>query len=157
MQILTLGPLKLIGLTVTAGWDALWTEMPQAWRSLFARGHEIPNRVALPYMDVSLEQRDGVYTQLLAAEVSALAPVPDGMVALEIPEQTYLAYRHAGALPEIASAFGAMYDWAEQNGVALDAFKLDIGYLPDGTEPCHDLFIRVASPSSGSPSSISQG
>lgn len=37
-----------------------------------------------------------------------------------------------------------MYDWAEENGLSPDDFKIDIGYTLDGNESAHELFVRIS-------------
>lgn len=134
----------VVGLKVEASWDALWTEMPKAWRTLFARADELADRLDDVFVDVSLAQQDGRYTQLVGAEVRTAKQIPDGMVAVSIPAQRYVAARHVGPLQGIAESFGALYAWAERHGHPVDAFKLDVGYRPDGRETEHMLFVRLA-------------
>jgi predicted transcriptional regulator YdeE len=83
-------------------------------------------------MDICLERQDGMYTQLICAEVNRTDTVPDGMVAVEIPAHEYVHLRHDGSLAEIAGSFASMYAWAEQHGIPADNFKIDAGYLPNG-------------------------
>lgn len=145
VQLVERHAIKVVGIKVVAPWKDLWTEVPKAWSVLRARSGEIRSRVSDVFMDVSLDETSGTYTQLVSAEVSSLEGVPDAMVALEIPAGRYLHLRHEGALDEIPGSFGRMFDWAEQEGLRADAFKLDEGYTQGGAEREHDLYVRVAS------------
>lgn len=144
MEIVERGPFHVVGIEVVAPWSELWMEVPKAWSILRARAAEIPGRTGEVFVDVSVEEREGVYRQVVGAEVGAVGDVPDGMVAIEIPAQRYLHYRHEGTLEAIAESFGKMYAWGREHGVVLDAFKLDVGYTRSGEDDGHDLYVRVA-------------
>lgn len=144
MEIVRRSALKVVGLPVHATWEQLWIDMPNAWREFFSRCDGIANRIADSFIDVTLAQHGGRYHQLIAAEVSAIDRLPEGMTALEIPAQNYLHHRHEGPLHAVASSFGAMLDWARRNGCALDEFKLDFGYTRAGTETSHELYVKVS-------------
>jgi predicted transcriptional regulator YdeE len=149
MEIVRLPAFSVIGIRVEADWDGLWKIMPDAWRALYSLCDEIPNRVDDVLMDIALDKRGDTYVQLIGAEVSAVEIVPDGMEAVEIAAQSYVHYRHNGSLPEIATSFGRIYEWAAQNGVHVDDFKLDIGYSPEDETYPHDLYVRVKDGSEG--------
>ena len=144
MQIVEKPELRVIGLEVTAPWEALWTVMPNAWEVFFHRRHEIAGLLSAINMDISIEQRDGVCVQLIATEVDETATPPQGMRLLQVPAQRYLHHWHTGSLAGIALSFGAMYEWAAAEGLVADQFKLDMGYTARGQETEHDLFIRLA-------------
>lgn len=144
MTIVEQEALQVIGIEVVAPWRELWTEVPKAWRELRARSGEIACRTSEVFLDVSVEERGGVYRQVVGAAVSTVERVPEGMVALEIPAQRYLHYRHEGTLEAIAESFGKMYEWGREQGHELGAFKLDVGYTLEGDEREHDLYIQVA-------------
>lgn len=143
VEIVEKGPVRVVGIEVNAPWRELWTEVPKAWQLLRARAGEIAHRSGEVFLDVSVEVRDGVYRQIVGAEVSAIERVPEGMVGLEIPAQRYLRYRHEGTLEAIAESFAKMYAWGRERGHALDEFKLDVGYTLEGGERTHDLYVRV--------------
>lgn len=145
MEIVEKGPLKVVGIEVVASWRDLWTEAPRAWEQLRARAGEIRNRTGEVFLDVSLEQNEGIYRQVVGAEVNSLEVVPAGMVGVEIPAHRYIRYRHQGTLEEIAESFGRIYEWASENGHEADSFKLDEGYTLTGDEREHDLYVRIGS------------
>jgi len=143
VRIVEKGAFQVIGIEVVAPWRDLWTEVPRAWQQLRARVVEIAHRTSEVLLDVSVEERAGVYRQVVGAEVSTLEFVPEGMVGLEVPAQRYLHFRHEGPLEAIAESFGAMYAWGREQGHRLGAFKLDLGYTHEGGESEHDLYVVV--------------
>lgn len=143
MQSVEKAGFTIVGVQVIAEWDQLWTAVPQAWQQFIARVDEVENRTGTTFVDVSLDKQKGVYTQVVGVEVSEATNVPAGMVAVDIPTQTYLHEHHHGGLPDIASTFERIYTWAEENGCAVDDFKLDIGYTASMQEQDHDLYVRI--------------
>ena len=144
MEIVQFGPLTVVGSKVTADWKGLWVEMPKAWRAFLARRNEIKHRASDRFVDISLSEEEGEYNQLIGAEVSAVEDIPADMIAVEIPAQKYVHEHHMGPAAEIAATFGKMYAWARENHLAVDTFKVDIGYTFDGKESEHDLYVRIA-------------
>jgi len=144
MEIVELGPLKVVGIEVVAPWTELWTAVPRAWETLRARAGEIHHRTSDVFVDVSVEERAGTYRQLVGAEVNSLEHIPEGMTGLEIPARRYLHFRHEGPLEAIAASFGEMYAWGTEHARTLDALKLDFGYNQQGTESGHDLYVGSA-------------
>ena len=145
MEIVRKSALKVVGLPVHAPSDQRWIEMPKAWKTFFARSDDIAHRVGETFIDITLGRREGVSDELLCSEVSEIGRVPEEMIALEIPAQSYLHHRAAGPAHSIASAHGEMLAWARANGCSLDEFKLDFGYTKDGSENEHELYVKVLS------------
>ncbi len=133
----------IVGLEVEAEWQALWTELPEAWDRFRSRAHEIEHRAGNVYVDVSLGVEDDVYIQLVGAEVEEVGEVPEGMTALEVPAATYVHHNHIGPPAGIPDSFELMYGWAEDEEIPLGDFKLDFGHTPAGDEEEHHLYIRV--------------
>jgi predicted transcriptional regulator YdeE len=138
-----LSAFHVVGLQVSATWKDLWVVMPEKWKEFIARHEEIPNRKADPFLDISLDKQGPQYIQMICSEVSETSGIPDGMVGLTIPSQKYVHYRHVGPAAGIAESFGLMYDWAKENGITVDGFKVDKGYAKEGKENEHDLYIRM--------------
>ena len=143
MELVYKDAFKVVGMVVEADWEGLWDKMPLAWKQFLARHEEIEQRIDDRFMDISLREEDGMYKQLIGAEVAALEDVPEGMVGMEIPRQRYLYHRHLGWVEEITYTFERMYDWAKENRVRAGSFKIDTGYTLEGGEQEHDLYIRV--------------
>ncbi len=143
MEVVHRDRMLIVGLEVKAEWQALWTEMPEAWEELRARADEIENQAGDVYVDVTVEVEDDIYTQLVGAEVDEAGAVPDGMTLHEVPAATYIHHRHIGPPAGIPDTFGLMYDWADEQDLPAGDFKLDMGYTPAGDEKEHHLYIRV--------------
>lgn len=143
MQIVKKAGFKVVGVQVSARWNQLWELMPDAWDDFVTRCADIKHRVSHAFMDVTLRRRDDEFTQLICCEVTDFDDVPPGMVALEIPPQEYIHLRHDGPIARITAAFGDMHDWAYARDYTLDDFKFDAGYVTDGSEHEHDLYVRV--------------
>lgn len=143
MKVVTLPKITLIGIEVKAHWKELHQKMPEAWEQLFTRKEELTNRTTDTYTEISVNVKDEIYTQIVGSEVKAGQPVPAGMTSLQIPKQSYLHFHHNGQLTEITGSFGKMYQWAENNHLAADEFKIDRGYLPGLPDSPHDLYIKI--------------
>lgn len=141
MEIRQLETFKLVGIKVEADWRHLATEMPAAWQVIRARQTEIKDRVDNDFLDVCLQKQGEIYTQFVSVEVSHFASIPEGMSAIEIPACQYIYHLHTRSEDQIAATFGAMYAWAQQNGIAVDEFKID--RTSSNTQAEHHLFIRV--------------
>jgi len=143
MDLMEREGLTVVGLPVETRWDALWVEVPKAWKRLLERHDEIESRASDIFVGVSLAKIGSVHHELVGAEVSSLGCVPEGMLAVEIPAQRYVNAIHDGPAIEIADTFGQMHGWARQRGLFLGAFKLDFGYTEAGGERSHDLFVGL--------------
>lgn len=143
MKIINKDGFAVVGIKVEAEWKELHTKMAESWQQFKERLDEVEDRKNDEMMDISLNESEGVYTQLIGVEVPAEAEVPDGMTKIIIPPKKYVWYQHPGELTKIGESFGKMYEWAEQQGIEIGDFKLDIGYRKDNSEKMHDLFIQV--------------
>lgn len=143
MEIVEKTAFKVVGIKVTADWEKLHIEMPKAWRRFISKIEDIPQRKTDVMMDISLEKSGHLYTQLICVEVNRYEPTPEGMIGLHIPAQKYIHHQHAGSVYDIAASFGKMYQWAKTNGYRAGDFKLDMGYLADGSEDTHELHIKI--------------
>lgn len=134
-----------VGLLVEAEWEGLWTEMPRAWRELFAREGEIGEHADTlgPFIDISIGRDDKVYRELAGVVVGRCETLPEGMFAVTVPENRYLSRVHDGPLSHIAESFGAIYAHAQERGIAAADLKLDMGYGPGETSGRHELFVAV--------------
>lgn len=143
MEIIEKAGFAVIGLKVQAKWDDLHEEMPKVWQEFRERLEEVSGRKSDVMMDISLEESDGIYTQLIGVEVEKDADVPDGMTMVIVPSQKYVHYKHEGDVANIAESFGKMYDWAGKQEIDVSDLKLDIGYRKDGSETTHELYVKV--------------
>ncbi|MCD7058752.1 GyrI-like domain-containing protein [Pelagibacterium xiamenense] len=139
------GPMRFLGIVVTAHWQDLGTAVPAGWKALFARHGDI-EAVATglgDYAEISLGEDGGVYTELLCLQVQSLARIPEGMVDIRLPENTWLKTVHDGPLAGIADGFGAILDHAQATGVTASQLKLDTGYAPGLPAGRHELLIAL--------------
>jgi predicted transcriptional regulator YdeE len=144
MNIVTKPSFYVIGKKVSCTWERLGTEMPSAWNEVLSRKSEFENRVSPYILDICLHLRDGVFTQLIGAEVSRLSSIPAGFEGVQIPEQTYIYTKHTGSVMEIANSFGEMIDWAKENNHTIDPDDFKIQNTPDGIdEEGYDLYLKI--------------
>lgn len=143
MEIVEKGGFKAVGLQVLAEWEQLYTKMPEKWEIFKENVHKINHRTGNTMMDISRSEEGGVYVQLICVQVEKFEDVPPEMTTLSVPTQKYIHHRHEGDIGKIAASFGSIYEWAEKQGVNTGIFKIDAGYLPDGSEEYHDLFVKI--------------
>lgn len=144
MKIVDLPPTTVVGLEVRGSLRALWRALPRAWDELFSRAGELGGGHDASYVDVSLEEVDGIYRQVVGREVETPIRVPEGMVVLELPAKRCVHARHEGSVTRIAETFEAMYFWALRQGIVVGDFRLDRGYRPGFHEKVHDLYMEIA-------------
>ncbi|MGC4089471.1 MAG: GyrI-like domain-containing protein [Polyangiaceae bacterium] len=117
-------PLVLVGLrtlfySVDSEKNNIGEQLPPLWAALLQRLHEIPNSVrGVCYGIVQQEKADSDRLEYHAAiEVSAVATLPPGMVALEVPGGTYARFEHRGPAPRIDHTVSYAYaSWLPQSG-----------------------------------------
>lgn len=135
----------LVGLEVVAHWRDLPREVPLAWERLFACERAIAAAGEIEtFVELSLGATDGIYTEILAAQVHALAFVPEGLIRIDLPENRYLHRPHEGPLEEIAAGFGALLEYARREEISVSDVKLDTGYARGLTAGRHDLHVGLA-------------
>lgn len=139
------GPMRYVGYRVTAHWRDLGKAVPEGWASLFARRAEIEAAATGlgDYAEISLGAENGVYTELVCVAVETLTHVPEGLVDIEVPENTWLKRVHDGPLAGIAEGFGAILECAQAKGLSASELKLDTGYQPGLPAGRHELFIAL--------------
>lgn len=147
MEIRDLDEIKVVGIPVKGGFEDLYTEVPRAWQNLLQKASDIPHRVNNTYMDITLMKEEDQYTQLVGAEVKGFPEEQkDDLEYVTIPAQTYLHHKHEAPLKQIANTYGKIYEYARNNGLNADEFKIDRGYTTDDKEHPHDLYVRIEKP-----------
>ena len=145
IETITLPPLTVIGILVEAHWNELHTAVPAAWTRLFDSGLEpVAGGVRDGFVEVSISREHGFYRELVGIVAESHMLVPQRMVRLDIPSNTYLTIDHDGPLVGIAQGFGALYDHASANGLEATDFKLDFGYQPGLPAGRHQLHVGLA-------------
>ncbi len=143
MQIIEKPGFMAVGVKVQGDFETLQEIMPAAWEDFYKSAKEIKHKLNEVYMDICLQEVEGVYTQFICAEVSSFEEIPVGMTYLEISEDKYLHYIHTADIMEIAASFEEMYSYSEARGYTADSFKIDYGYKEGSTETEHELYLRV--------------
>ena len=131
--------LVIIGILVEAPWQDLSTEVPAAWRELFAA-----ETGATAFLEASLSVEDGIYREIVGYLAARKSDVPDGMTKVVIPAQRYLRLVHDGPLATIAEGFGRLLAHAKAAGLGATDMKLDFGYLPGLPDGRHELHVALA-------------
>ena len=111
-------------------------------------GDAIPNRIdsdlyfAL-YTHYESDQT-GTYSAIIAAEVSDLSAVPDGMVALDIPTAQYLVFTVHGALPNaLTRTWKEIWNYFASNKVYQRAYTTDFEVYDQAFPDQVEIYIAI--------------
>ena len=123
-QIYEQPSLLLVGLrtlfySVDSEKNNIGEQLPPLWAAFISRLDEIQNRVAgVCYGVVRQERADSDRLEYHAAiEVTAAAPLPEGMVSLQVPASTYARFEHRGPAPRVDHTVSYAYaSWLPQSG-----------------------------------------
>lgn len=91
-------------------------EIPQLWFKLGPRMNEIKHRIGPAYgvMD-NYNEESGEFDYVAGIEVDSAADIPEGMVSIDVPEQTYAVF--TSTLPTLVETFQHAYKtWLPQSG-----------------------------------------
>ncbi|WP_252183368.1 GyrI-like domain-containing protein [Rossellomorea vietnamensis] len=111
--------IKLVGFRVLCPGDQYIKEIPKASLGLENRRSEISHitnsnrQIGAFRVEESTEDEDGYW---VCMEVSAFKDVPEDMVTLTVPAQSYAVYRHQGSNREIVKAYEDLHKWIETSG-----------------------------------------
>lgn len=131
MRVTKLSEMKLVGLRVVCDGDQYVRAIPKAANLLKSRLSEI-KEVLSPVRLVGVfiagdysEAEDGYW---VCVEVKDVVEVPEGMVSVMIPEQTYAVIRHTGPNHEIRQTYETLHTWMRENEYErkLRAWHLEI-------------------------------
>lgn len=155
-RLVEMPTIHVVGVRVTARFQDLFTAVPAAWREVFARADELRFRLDDGFVDCSLGEQGGVYTELIGVRAPTGAKPPAGFEAVTLPAATWAVLEHRGPLAAITGSFGELERWIAElpalddgRRYSHDGVKLDVGYRPDGSETAPDgaghlLHARVA-------------
>ncbi|WP_240189943.1 GyrI-like domain-containing protein [Bacillus sp. P14.5] len=111
--------IKLAGLRVLCPGDQYIKEIPKASLRLENRMSEI-SHIANPHRQIgafkveeSTEAEDGYW---VCVEVTAFEDVPEDMVTLTVPAQSYAVYHHQGSNKDIMQSYGYLHKWIDASG-----------------------------------------
>src|SRR5690606_13695216 len=78
VKFVELPAVNVVGVRVTAPFAELFSAVPSAWQQVFARAAELEGRLDVGFVDCSLGEVDGLYTEVIGARVPAGFPAPAG-------------------------------------------------------------------------------
>ncbi|WP_175991468.1 GyrI-like domain-containing protein [Bacillus sp. Marseille-Q1617] len=115
--IKSLNEIKLVGFRVLCEGEEYLEEIPKAARLLKERSYEIKNAVhpvrqvgAFVVEEMSKEE-DGYW---IGVQVEEYQDIPEGMVTLTVPQQTYAAIMHHGPGDQIRSSYEELHRWISE-------------------------------------------
>ena len=135
VEIIERETVHLLGPSLTAELSELPLEAPSLWRRAL-EGREDSDVVL-----AELSEEPG--GPLHRITVGTLEPEPTEETT-EVPGGRWLHHQHHGPVEDIGATYGAMFEHAAEQGIALTNLKLDVGYRADGTETTHDLYLQLA-------------
>lgn len=92
--------------------------IPEMWERFIPREHEIINKVepSVSY-GVCIADHEQEFAYVAGFEVDS-EEIPDGMVSIVVPEQTYAVFTHKGKLNGIGKTMNGVYgNWLPQSGL----------------------------------------
>ena len=113
-KIVSKGALRLIGIKDYVRFETM-SSVPQQWQRFAARIHEVEGRAGPETYGVSLdvEGREDGFDYIAAVPVSADAPVPEGMSAVDVPASRHAVFWHGDHISTIGATCSAIFaDWA---------------------------------------------
>jgi AraC family transcriptional regulator len=144
--------MKLAGLPLAGPLSVLEADMPDIWSTFLERESELGDTNGLRY-GVSLQDKDGVRVECVAAEVADLNNLPPGMIGIRIPERRYAMLTHRGPVTRVQVTYLTGYATIEQLGMVPDEEgwrieRYDRRYTPsldDGNRPdnAYDILIPL--------------
>lgn len=92
-------------------------EIPQLWGRFAPSIGTIPGQQGFTTYGVCLPRGDGNFGYVASVATSAASPVPDGMVAVDIPAGRYAVFTHKGSLDFLSDTVDYIFGtWAEETG-----------------------------------------
>jgi AraC family transcriptional regulator len=152
ISTVNLPEMKLAGLPLAGPLSVLEADMPDIWSTFLERESELGDTNGLRY-GVSLQDKDGVRVECVAAEVADLNNLPPGMIGIRIPERRYAMLTHRGPVTRVQVTYLTGYATIEQLGMVPDEEgwrieRYDRRYTPsldDGNRPdnAYDILIPL--------------
>ncbi|WP_226659396.1 GyrI-like domain-containing protein [Guptibacillus hwajinpoensis] len=133
VHIETVEQLQLVGIRVRCPEEEYVLQIPIAANELVERQNEIANVLNHSYqfgafvVDASSEEEEGYW---VCQQVKKVEHVPEGMVSLTIPTQTYAVMKHTGSNKTILQTYDELHNWIEKSDSKrrLDAWHLERFY-----------------------------
>lgn len=117
-RIEELKELKLVGFRILCPGDQYASEIPKASNLLNNRLNELTHvkepsvQIGAFVVENESDEEDGYW---ICVEVEEYGDIPNGMVALTVPSQTYAVIRHQGANYKIRDSYEDLHQWIEEN------------------------------------------
>lgn len=144
--------MKLAGLPLAGPLSVLEADLPDVWSTFLERESELGDTNGLRY-GVSLQDKEGVRIECIAAEVSDLNNLPPGMIGIRVPERRYAMLTHRGPVTRVQATYLTGFATIEQLGMVPDEEgwrieRYDRRYTPsldDGNRPdnAYDILIPL--------------
>ena len=139
VHVETLDKFYLVGIRVRCPAEEYAWQIPLAAKQLDARKKEIANVSNLHQqfgafvVDTSSEEEGGYW---VCHQVKKIEGVPEGMVSLRIPSQTYAVLKHRGSNMGILNTYEELHTWITKSGLKrrLGAWHLERFYHFKDTE-----------------------
>lgn len=118
MHIEKLEQIHLVGIRVCCPGEKYVSEIPKASKRLEERKHEILHvtnptlQMGAFVVDASSEDQEGYWVCL---QVNKVEQIPEGMVSLNIPPQTYAVIKHTGPNQTILHTYNELHLWMKKN------------------------------------------
>ena len=88
-------------------------EIPAQWQKFMAIYEDIPAKTGHAPFGVYRDMNsDGEFEHVCAVEVAKIMKLPDGLVGLRVPAQTYLVFQHLDHASSLGATYSAIWnDW----------------------------------------------
>lgn len=130
-EIRTVPAFHVVAIKVVGRHSELSHRVPVAWLDLTKRLDQIPHKVdptlfygLFPESDQLIDGENGVLTYWVGTAVSEVGALPEGMVALSLPEQRYVVATAKGPKEAISQSYMTLFGWLKETGHRTDGERL---------------------------------
>ena len=134
------------GLPLRTTNESAMVKIPKHWERFFAEGHheripKVSEKLLGVYTDYESDHR-GAYTLIPGFETGLTDSLPDGLVAVAIPEQEYLIFHGEGKMPGIVmETWGRALAYFDGNEEQKRTYTTDFELYPNENEV--EIYIAV--------------
>jgi predicted transcriptional regulator YdeE len=149
-SIVSVPELKIVAIKVVGHHSELSHRVPVAWIDLKGRLDQIPHKVAptlfyglFPESDHLKNGQNGLFSYWVGTAVSAFGDLPEGMVAVTVPAQTYAVATVKGDRTVIERTYIDLFGWLQANDRETAADSLGFELYDEGrmaVTPPYDQF-----------------
>ena len=134
MEIIEREPHHLVGPSLTAKLG----ELPEVVGRLWRRAFELADSEDTVFAELSEDPGDG--TRVIVVGTLVSEPADDSSI---VPGGRWVHHTHDGPVTDIGDSYGAMFEFAVDQGETVGTLTLDVGYEPDGSEHVHQLYMQL--------------